>query len=49
MAGFFTSNPFFEYSYERINRVARSLANPQTSTAVPAGISKHEEIAMGAN
>jgi hypothetical protein len=41
---FFTPHPFFEYSYERINRVARSLANPQTATIVPAGISKHEEM-----
>jgi hypothetical protein len=34
---------------ERINRVARSLANPQISTAVAAGIWKHEEMKMGAN
>jgi hypothetical protein len=49
MVGVFTSHPLFEYSYERINRVARPLANPQTSTAVPADISKHEEMEMGAN
>jgi hypothetical protein len=49
MVGFFSSHPLFGYSYERINRVARSLANPQTSTAMPAGISKHEEMEMGAN
>jgi len=48
MVGAFTSHPFFEYSYARINCV-QGLANPQTTTAAPVGISKHEEIEMGAN